>query len=130
MRKPGVRAGNCLLGILLINFVTGLVAFFRNGQDARAGERFQRISRLRMNHSHAKPQRVADVGEQHRYDDGLRESRYKSLKFLRRNRYCRTLPKREAKPIRKDSTWEMKNIYKIPQDKFQKIGGADGIAYR
>lgn len=58
-----MKASNSLLGVLLIDFVAGLVAFFRDGKHARGRERLQRIGRFRMNHPHAKPEIVAAIDE-------------------------------------------------------------------
>jgi hypothetical protein len=93
VRKPGMRASDCLLGLLLVDLVACLAAFFRNRQNSRTSERFERIVRFRMNHPHSKPQRVASVREQKQHN--------KSQKYPLGNRPCGNIhypPQKTRKP--------------------------------
>ena len=84
-----MHASDGLLRLLLVDFVADFIAFSRNGQDARPSERFQWVSRLRMNHPHTKPQGIANIGEQQRGDEKLQDPHYQ---FLLRNGHRYALP--------------------------------------
>ena len=61
VRKPGVDTGDGLLGVLLIDFVAGLAALFRDGEKTHGLQGFQGIRGSRMDHSDAKPEIVAAI---------------------------------------------------------------------
>lgn len=89
MGKPGVNASNGLLGILLIDLVAGLVAFFRNGKHARRREGLQRIARLRMNHARAKPEIIGAI---HKGDRSYQDHNNAFEKVARRDQANNSLP--------------------------------------
>ena len=66
MRKEGVDAGHSLLRILGVDLVFDLAVFFLDGQDARGGERFERIGRLGVDHAETNGKIVADIKDSQR----------------------------------------------------------------
>jgi hypothetical protein len=56
-----VDTGDDLFGILLIDFVAGLAALFRDGEKTRGLQGFQGIRGSRMDHSDTKPEIVAAI---------------------------------------------------------------------
>jgi hypothetical protein len=66
VRKQRMDAFGGLLGLQRVDTVFSLVAFLIDGQDAKRGDGFKRVAGLRMQHTHAKGDKVAAVSEDSR----------------------------------------------------------------
>ena len=58
-----MNAGDGLHGVLLVNLVAGLIAFFGNGENTGKGPRLEWIGWIGMHHPHAKPNVVTGIDE-------------------------------------------------------------------
>ena len=63
MGKERVDAGDRLRGIVGVNLILGLVAFFRNREKPRRGERFVGVSGSRMTGAEPHRYRVDPIGD-------------------------------------------------------------------